>query len=89
MEQDTNGHDVSAVPDGSGILVSCTCGWQVWSPTGAAPISLLLAEQKIGGEHLADVHVPAPARREARWAFGIFVLMVCVTGVMVYLIWTW
>ena len=88
MEQNASSHAVRAAPDGDGILVSCTCGWRAWSSTSAAPASLLAAEHQLGGEHLADVHAPGP-RGEVFWAFGIFVVLVCVTGVMVYLIWSW
>jgi hypothetical protein len=89
VEQNASSHDVRAAPDGDGILVSCTCGWRAWSPTSAAPASLLAAQQQLGGEHLADVHAPIPPRGEVFWAFGIFVVLVCVTVVVVYLIWSW
>jgi hypothetical protein len=89
VEQNASSHDVGAAPDGDGILVSCTCGWRAWTPTSAAPASLLAAEQQLGGEHLADVHAPIPHRGEVFWAFGIFVVLVCVTVVVVYLIWSW
>ena len=89
MKQNANRHDVRAAPDGDGILVSCACGWQAWSPTSAAPASLLAAEQQMGGKHLAEVQAPIPPRGEVFWAFGIFVVLVCVTAVAVYLIWSW
>lgn len=89
VEQNASSHDVRAAPDGDGILVSCTCGWRAWSFTSAAPASLLAAEQQIGGEHLAEVQSPIPPRGEVFWAFGIFVVLVCVTVVVVYLIWSW
>jgi len=89
VERNPSGHDVRAAPDGDGILVSCTCGWRARSFTGAAPASLLAAQQQLGGKHLADVHAPIPPRGEVFWAFGIFVVLVCVTVVAVYLIWSW
>ena len=89
MKQNANRHDVRAAPDGDGILVSCACGWQAWSPTSAAPASLLAAEQQMGGKHLAEVQAPIPPHGEVFWAFGIFVVLVCVTAVAVYLIWSW
>lgn len=89
VEHNASSHDVRAVPDGDGILVSCTCGWTAWSSTSAAPASLLAAEQELGGQHLADVHAPIPPRGEVFWAFGLFVVLVCVTVVVVFLIWSW
>ena len=89
VKQNASSHDVRAAPEGDGILVGCICGWREWSPTRAAPASLLAAEQHLGGRHLADVNAPIPPRGEAFWAFGIFVALVCVTVVGVYLIWTW
>jgi hypothetical protein len=89
VEQNTSGHDVRSAPDKDGILVSCTCGWRAWSSTSAARASLLAAEQQLGGQHLADVQAPAPPRGEVFWAFGIFVVLVCLTVVGVYLIWSW
>lgn len=89
MEENGNSHDVRAAPEGDGILVSCTCGWRAWSPTSAAPASLLAAERQLGDEHLADVHAPIPPRGEVFWAVGIFVVLVCVTVMVVYLIWSW
>ena len=77
VEQNANRHDVRAAPDGDGILVSCTCGWQAWSPTSAAPVSLLAAEQQIGGKHLAEMQAPIPPRGEVFWAFGICVWAPC------------
>ena len=88
MEQDTSRHDLTAMPYEDGILVSCTCGWEVWSRTGPSPATLRCAEEQIGGTHLAEVNAPAPPRREVLFALGAFVLMVCVTVLVVYLIWT-
>lgn len=89
VEQDFSEHNLSAVPDMDGILVSCTCGWQVWSRTRPTPSTLQLAEAQIGDKHLANVNAPAPPRREVLFAVGAFTFMVCVTIVAVYLISTW
>ena len=89
VEQDTSKHNVAAVPGGDGILVSCTCGWQVWSRTSPAPMLLQLAKAQIGGKHLANVNAPTPPRREVFFAVGAFAFMVFMTVVAVYLISTW
>ena len=89
MEHEASRHDVSAVSDRDGIRVECICGWQVWSPTSAAPASLLAAEHRFGGEHLAEVQAPIPSRDGASWAVGIFVMLVCATVISIYLIWSW
>ena len=86
MEQDTGEHDVTAEPDGNGILVSCTCGWQVWSRTSPSPATLRLAEAQIGGKHLANVNVPLAPAGEVLVAIGVVAFMVLMTAVVVYVI---
>ena len=86
MKNDASGHAPSAVPDDDGILVTCACGWQVWSRTRPTADTLELAERQIGGAHLADVNAPPPPRHQVQLAIGLFVFMVCVTAVAVYLI---
>lgn len=86
MEPDAGGHQLVAVADGEGILVSCTCGWQVWSRTSPSETMLRLAETRIGGQHLANVNVPTPPRRDVLIAVGLFGLMVLATVVAVFLI---
>ena len=82
-------HGLSALPYEDGILVSCTCGWEVWSRTAPSAATLQLAGEQIGGKHLAEVNAPPPPRREVLLALGVLVFMFCVTVVGVYLIWTW
>lgn len=89
MDPDSSEHHVSALADVDGILVACTCGWQAWSRTAPSPATLRLAEAQIGGKHLANVNVPTPPRREVLFAVGAFAVMVCLTAVAVYLIFTW
>jgi hypothetical protein len=89
VEQHTSEHNLSAVPDGDGILVSCTCGWEDWSRRAPSLATLQWAEAQIGGRHLADIDGPTPPRREVLFAVGAFALMVLVTAVAVYLIFTW
>jgi hypothetical protein len=89
VDQDRDGHDLSAVPDGDGILVSCTCGWELWSRTPPTPTTLRLAREQFGDRHRADVNVPTPPRRDVLLAVGAFAVMVCLTAVAVFLIWTW
>ncbi len=85
----TSEHNLSAVPDGDGILVSCTCGWADWSRKAPSSTTLQWAEAQLGGRHLADVNVPTPPRREVLFAVGTLAFMVLVTAVAVYMIFTW
>jgi hypothetical protein len=89
VEWDKIEHKPSAAPDLDGILVSCACGWQVWSRTTPSVTTLQWAEAHIGGKHLALVNVPTPPRREVLFAVGAFAFMVLVTAVAVFLIFTW
>jgi hypothetical protein len=88
VEQNASGHEVEAAADEGGIVVSCTCGWRAWSRTSAVPVSLLAAERQLGGQHLAEVGAPVPPCGTS-WAFGVLAVLVCVTILAVYLIWTW
>lgn len=89
VDRDAGEHELWAMPDGDGILVGCTCGWELWSRTPPTPDTLRLARKQIGDRHLADVNVPTPPRREVLFAVGAFAFMVCLTAVAVFLIWTW
>ena len=89
MGPDGGGHQLVAVADDGGILVSCMCGWQVWSRTTPTETMLRVAEAQIGGQHLANVNVPTPPRRDVLLAVGLFGFMVLATMVAVYLIATW
>lgn len=89
VDHDAGRHEPWAVPDEDGILVGCTCGWELWSRTTPTPVNLRLAREQIGGRHLTDVNVPTPPRRDVLLAVGALAVMVCLTVVAVLLIWTW
>ena len=88
MEERTSRHGLSSLPYEDGILVTCACGWEVWSRTDLSSAGVRRAEEHIGGQHLAAVDaLPAP-RRDVLVALGALVFMVCTTIVVVYLIWS-